>query len=201
MEVLGESEFVLHYILRLTFSKNSTNLIIRAEVQRVPRKGESVPVPNEPPPREIPLEVFQTQARLAAYIDALPTEVSRLVHLSIAYHILQDVSAAINTAAVDAGLILDRKEVNAFNLKQHAKNDAQFQKNRLGIRGRGKFSRWTKTDLKRAVKSAKRALPENKRTLEHVHQKLKEEQPDRAPKSKDALKQLLYKLNLKFSML
>jgi hypothetical protein len=114
--------------------------------------------------------------------DALMGEAS--VHLDLITNVLLN---DLGIVKIDVPGLLD--EVSA------ARSRALKRSWHLPLKGR--HSQWTPSELTIAVRSALDSIPENeKKDYENVAFKLQKSHPDKAPKSGDALRKLMSRLDV-----
>jgi len=111
-------------------------------------------------------------------------------------HLHQVIDAAlkrVRSEAIDAAArAVGKTRGGRLTIHKALLRDEELQaKARLGLKPRGRKSKWNQKELARAVVEAFGALPPKDRTYESVCLVLKERHPDKAPKSAAALKKLI----------
>ena len=196
IEPFNEIRAELPLILRVFFSENGTDLIIHAQCVLVPRHGEEIKSLISFEPVYFPLDAFQGEHKIDAYIEAVKGRFDKLLLPGIGQTALEEVLTAINMSLADVELPGDKKRLLDYILKSRLQAQAQSIKSRLGMRGRGRHSKWTKTTLLRELKPIVRTLPKSGRNLNNIYAAFKAKHPETEPSSPQSLKQLIYRVGL-----
>jgi len=142
---------------------------------------------------ELPIEMFKDEDHFLEFVATT----HRVFHETIAESLKVRASehfTIISNVAADHLKIqpLDFREF-IDKLAQHHANDL---KRALHIPARGRHSQWKKVELARELRAIVRTLPKGEQTLKGIHARLKANHPNKAPKSPQSLKQLIYRFKL-----
>ena len=169
------------------FENNKVTFGIDISTEDVVRKVE------ERASDELPMDMFKDEAQFLEFVATT----HRVFHETVAESLKVRASehfSIVGNLAVDHLKIqpLDFREFVGKLTQHHAGN----LKRALHIPPRGRHSQWKKAELVRELRAIVRTLPKDEQTLKGIHARLKANHPNKAPKSPQSLKQLIYRFKL-----
>ncbi|MDQ3821070.1 MAG: hypothetical protein M3362_25775 [Acidobacteriota bacterium] len=157
------------------------------EAERAEDKNVSIPFPMDIFKDSGQCEQWASKVRQVYHdtlSDALMGEAGE--HLNLVTNLLLN---DLNIARVDIPALID----------EVAERRAMAAKRSLHLPMRGRYSQWTATELTLAVRAAIDSIPKHeKQDYDNVAARLQVTHPDKAPKTGDALRKLVGRLNLKW---
>ncbi|HEX8843073.1 MAG TPA: hypothetical protein VF791_00305 [Pyrinomonadaceae bacterium] len=178
-------------LLRITFE------VTTVDTRHSPT-GETEAERSETVTREttIPLDFFKDEAQCREWCN----EVTRVYHETLSDALRGEAGIhfdlVTNMVLNDLGIVkIDLPGV----IDGLAAMRAKGAKLSMHLPLKGRYSQWTPAELTLAIKAALRSIPEyEKKDYENVAARLKKSHPDKAPKSGDALRKLVGRLDLKW---